>query len=175
MGVSARAAVRRREPAIAAEWLRVYSAAFAHYPLRVRRMLDLRETDLSIDLSGTAWDSPLYLNPRNGVRFTSRVRPHKPSWRMFSALQWTRPGPPGCAAAPSAGTARRSISRPRFQSGPMAATASDILKIIFAVILPPLGVFLEVGFKGHFWLSILLTLLGFIPGIIHALYVILKH
>ncbi len=57
----------------------------------------------------------------------------------------------------------------------MAATATDIFKIIFAIILPPLGVFLEVGFKGHFWLSILLTLLGFIPGIIHALYVILKH
>ncbi|MFA5630433.1 MAG: YqaE/Pmp3 family membrane protein [Porticoccaceae bacterium] len=43
------------------------------------------------------------------------------------------------------------------------------------IILPPLGVFLEVGLKGHFWLNILLTLLGFVPGIIHALYVILKH
>lgn len=57
----------------------------------------------------------------------------------------------------------------------MAFTATDPIKILFAVLLPPLGVFLEVGLKGHFWLSILLTLLGFIPGIIHALYVILKH
>lgn len=57
----------------------------------------------------------------------------------------------------------------------MAVTAADPIKIIFAILLPPVGVFLEVGFKGHFWLSILLTLLGFIPGIIHALYVILKH
>lgn len=57
----------------------------------------------------------------------------------------------------------------------MAVTATDIFKIIFAFLLPPLGVFMEVGFRGHFWLSILLTLLGFIPGIIHALYVILKH
>lgn len=57
----------------------------------------------------------------------------------------------------------------------MPATASDIFKIIFAILLPPVGVFLEVGFKGHFWLNILLTLLGFVPGIIHALYVILKH
>ncbi|WP_193061014.1 MULTISPECIES: YqaE/Pmp3 family membrane protein [unclassified Halomonas] len=38
-----------------------------------------------------------------------------------------------------------------------------------------LGVFFEVGFKGHFWLNIILTLFGFIPGIIHAFYVILKH
>lgn len=57
----------------------------------------------------------------------------------------------------------------------MAFTATDLIKMIFAVILPPVGVFLEVGFKGHFWLNILLTLLGFIPGVIHAFYVILKH
>jgi uncharacterized membrane protein YqaE (UPF0057 family) len=56
----------------------------------------------------------------------------------------------------------------------MPATATDIIKILAAIFLPPLGVFLEVGLKGHFWLNILLTLLGFIPGIIHALYVILK-
>jgi uncharacterized membrane protein YqaE (UPF0057 family) len=58
---------------------------------------------------------------------------------------------------------------------PMALTATDPIKILFAILLPPLGVFLEVGFKGHFWLNILLTLFGFVPGIIHALYVILKH
>ena len=57
----------------------------------------------------------------------------------------------------------------------MPLTATDPIKIIFAIILPPLGVFLEVGFKGHFWLNILLTIFGFVPGIIHGLYVILKH
>ena len=62
---------------------------------------------------------------------------------------------------------RRSRTRP--------FTATDPIKIIFAILLPPVGVFLEVGFKGHFWLNILLTLLGYIPGIIHALYVIFKH
>lgn len=57
----------------------------------------------------------------------------------------------------------------------MPVTGTDIFKVIFAIILPPLGVFMEVGFKGHFWLNILLTILGYIPGIIHALYVIMKH
>lgn len=57
----------------------------------------------------------------------------------------------------------------------MAFTATDPIKIIFAILLPPVGVFMEVGLKGHFWLNILLTLLGFIPGIIQALYVIMKH
>ncbi|MEX2515300.1 MAG: YqaE/Pmp3 family membrane protein [Gammaproteobacteria bacterium] len=57
----------------------------------------------------------------------------------------------------------------------MAVTVTDPIKIICAILLPPLGVFLEVGPTGHFWLNILLTLLGFIPGVVHALYVILKH
>lgn len=48
----------------------------------------------------------------------------------------------------------------------------DIVKIILAVILPPLGVFLEVGLGKHFWINVVLTLLGFIPGIIHAVYII---
>ncbi|KAG6209984.1 hypothetical protein E4U35_006277 [Claviceps purpurea] len=52
--------------------------------------------------------------------------------------------------------------------------ALDICKIILAVILPPVGVFLEVGCGSHLLINILLTILGYIPGIIHALYVILK-
>lgn len=48
---------------------------------------------------------------------------------------------------------------------------SDILKIILAVILPPLGVFLERGCGADLLINILLTILGYIPGIIHALYV----
>ena len=51
----------------------------------------------------------------------------------------------------------------------------DLLRIIAAVILPPLGVFLQVGIGGAFWLNILLTLLGYIPGIIHAVYIIAKR
>lgn len=49
---------------------------------------------------------------------------------------------------------------------------SDALKIILAVILPPLGVLMEVGFTFQFWLNIALTLLGFLPGVVHAVYII---
>ncbi|MDP0490096.1 MAG: YqaE/Pmp3 family membrane protein [Verrucomicrobiota bacterium JB023] len=51
----------------------------------------------------------------------------------------------------------------------------DLLRIIVAVLLPPLGVFFQVGFGMHFWLNIVLTLLGYIPGIIHAVYIILTR
>lgn len=55
------------------------------------------------------------------------------------------------------------------------STLGDLVKILFAILLPPLGVFLEVGLTKHFWINILLTLLGFLPGVIHAVYVIAKH
>ena len=51
----------------------------------------------------------------------------------------------------------------------------EFLKIIFAVILPPLGVFFQVGIGKHFWINILLTILGYIPGIVHAIWVIAKN
>ncbi|HYD29403.1 MAG TPA: YqaE/Pmp3 family membrane protein [Azospirillaceae bacterium] len=51
----------------------------------------------------------------------------------------------------------------------------DVLRILLAILLPPLGVFLQVGLGLQFWINILLTLLGYIPGIIHAIYIILKY
>lgn len=51
---------------------------------------------------------------------------------------------------------------------------ADVIRILLAILLPPVGVFLEVGLGLHFWLNILLTLMGYIPGIIHAVWVILR-
>lgn len=50
-----------------------------------------------------------------------------------------------------------------------------IIRIVLAVILPPAGVFLTVGFGAQFWINILLTLLGYIPGIVHAIWVIARR
>ncbi|MBL4538627.1 YqaE/Pmp3 family membrane protein [Oceanicaulis alexandrii] len=52
------------------------------------------------------------------------------------------------------------------------ATGGDILRLILAILLPPLGVFFQVGLSLHFWLNIVLTLFGYIPGIIHAVWII---
>ena len=51
----------------------------------------------------------------------------------------------------------------------------DAIRILVAILLPPLGVFLQVGFGMHFWLNIVLTLLGYIPGIIHAVWIIVTR
>ncbi|MBD1848765.1 YqaE/Pmp3 family membrane protein [Leptolyngbya sp. FACHB-711] len=51
----------------------------------------------------------------------------------------------------------------------------NLIRIICAIFLPPLGVFLTVGIGSAFWINLLLTLLGYIPGIIHAIWIIAKH
>lgn len=53
-------------------------------------------------------------------------------------------------------------------------TERDLAEIILSVILPPLGVALEVGITKQFWINVLLTLLGYIPGVVHAVYIIAK-
>jgi uncharacterized membrane protein YqaE (UPF0057 family) len=51
----------------------------------------------------------------------------------------------------------------------------DAIRVLFSILIPPVGVFLQVGFGVHFWLNILLTLLGYFPGLIHALIIILRE
>ena len=46
---------------------------------------------------------------------------------------------------------------------------------ILACILPPLAVGIkEEACNGHFWLSVLLTIILFIPGVLHALYIVCR-
>jgi uncharacterized membrane protein YqaE (UPF0057 family) len=51
----------------------------------------------------------------------------------------------------------------------------DLIRILLAILLPPVGVFLQVGLGLQFWLNILLTLLGYIPGIVHAVWIIARR
>jgi uncharacterized membrane protein YqaE (UPF0057 family) len=48
----------------------------------------------------------------------------------------------------------------------------DVLRILLAILLPPLGVFMQVGLGGQFWINVVLTLLGYLPGVVHAVYII---
>ncbi|MDQ3327052.1 MAG: YqaE/Pmp3 family membrane protein [Chloroflexota bacterium] len=49
------------------------------------------------------------------------------------------------------------------------------LRLVLSILIPPLGVFLTVGIGLHFWLSIVLTILGYIPGLVHAIWIISTH
>ncbi len=57
----------------------------------------------------------------------------------------------------------------------MSSSSADLLRIIISVLLPPLGVFLQEGLGTQFWLNVLLTLLGYIPGLVHAIWIIARR
>lgn len=47
-------------------------------------------------------------------------------------------------------------------------------RVAAAVLLPPLGVYLARGARQEFLVACGLTLLGFLPGVIHALWIVLR-
>lgn len=50
----------------------------------------------------------------------------------------------------------------------------NVLRIVLAIFLPPVAAFLTVGIGLHFWLNLILTLCFFVPGVIHALWLVVK-
>jgi uncharacterized membrane protein YqaE (UPF0057 family) len=50
-----------------------------------------------------------------------------------------------------------------------------LVRFLLGLVVPPLGVFLTVGIGPTFFINILLTLLGWLPGSIHAVWVIAKR
>ncbi|XP_010273656.1 PREDICTED: hydrophobic protein OSR8-like [Nelumbo nucifera] len=55
----------------------------------------------------------------------------------------------------------------------MATRTEMFCEILIAILLPPLGVFLRHGCCSvEFCICLLLTMLGYIPGIIYAIYAI---
>lgn len=50
-----------------------------------------------------------------------------------------------------------------------------VLKYLLAIVLPPVAVLFTYGISSALAINILLTLLGWLPGSIHALWAISKH
>jgi len=48
----------------------------------------------------------------------------------------------------------------------------QILKILLSIFLPPVAAFLQVGITKHFWINLVLCLLGGVPGMVHALWLV---
>jgi uncharacterized membrane protein YqaE (UPF0057 family) len=53
-----------------------------------------------------------------------------------------------------------------------AEATTDFLRIIVAYFLPPLAVMWQVGLRGAFWLNLLFTLFFYVPGIVHAIWIV---
>jgi uncharacterized membrane protein YqaE (UPF0057 family) len=50
-----------------------------------------------------------------------------------------------------------------------------LVRFLLGIFLPPVGVFLTYGPGPTLLINILLTLLGWVPGSIHAVWAIAKH
>ncbi|MGJ3249008.1 MAG: YqaE/Pmp3 family membrane protein [Elainellaceae cyanobacterium] len=50
-----------------------------------------------------------------------------------------------------------------------------LLRIILGILVPPVAIFLTYGLSSTLLISILLTLLGWLPGSIHAVWAIVKY
>jgi uncharacterized membrane protein YqaE (UPF0057 family) len=46
--------------------------------------------------------------------------------------------------------------------------------IVAAVLLPPLAIFVSRGLDRLFWIGVLLTIVGWVPGVLFALLVVLR-
>ena len=44
-----------------------------------------------------------------------------------------------------------------------------MFRTLLAILLPPVSVYARTGMGRAFWLNLLLTLLGYVPGVVHAL------
>lgn len=51
----------------------------------------------------------------------------------------------------------------------------QLLRYLLAIVLPPVAIFFTYGFSFTLIVSIALTLLGWVPGMIHAVWAISKH
>lgn len=53
-------------------------------------------------------------------------------------------------------------------------TSTKLLAIIVALFFPPVGLAIHEGVTRRFWICLLLTIIFFVPGLIYALWFILK-
>jgi uncharacterized membrane protein YqaE (UPF0057 family) len=50
----------------------------------------------------------------------------------------------------------------------------NLVKLLLSILLPPVGVYMNSGVSSALFINIALTLLGWVPGIIHALWILTK-
>ncbi|WP_367271852.1 YqaE/Pmp3 family membrane protein [Ponticaulis sp.] len=47
--------------------------------------------------------------------------------------------------------------------------------MLLAIIFPPLAVFLMYGFRGEFWLNLLLLIFFYVPSLVHAVWLVARR
>lgn len=53
-------------------------------------------------------------------------------------------------------------------------TRAESVAVVAAILLPPLGVFLDQGITPNFWMAALFTIFFFFPGMLFAMFTVLR-
>ncbi|MEL6344846.1 MAG: YqaE/Pmp3 family membrane protein [Myxococcota bacterium] len=48
----------------------------------------------------------------------------------------------------------------------------NIVRLVLAILLPPVAAYLQVGTSKHFWINIVACFIGGLPGIAHAIWLV---
>lgn len=68
------------------------------------------------------------------------------------------------------GHSRASFERRSFEDSSPGAPVSSLIRILLAIFIPPIAVLVTNGFGLQFLLNIVLWILGWLPGTVHALW-----
>ncbi|KZT10532.1 UPF0057-domain-containing protein [Laetiporus sulphureus 93-53] len=74
---------------------------------------------------------------------------------------------PSYGATTTTGTTTAAPAKP-------VSPMSDVMLYFLALFIPPLAVFFKRGLTADFWINVCLWILGWIPGVLHAWYIIAK-
>jgi uncharacterized membrane protein YqaE (UPF0057 family) len=56
----------------------------------------------------------------------------------------------------------------------MSNSTDKLIKIIVAVIFPPVAIDLHEGISKQFWICLVLTIIFFLPGMVYAIWIVTK-
>jgi uncharacterized membrane protein YqaE (UPF0057 family) len=56
----------------------------------------------------------------------------------------------------------------------MSNSTDKLIKIIVAVIFPPVAIALHEGISKQFWICLFLTIIFFLPGMVYAIWIVTK-
>jgi len=70
---------------------------------------------------------------------------------------------------------KKAAYNPGYADETKRLSGSQKLLSIVCLLLPPLAVALHTGINHHFWIDVVLTILGFIPGVVYGVIIILTH
>ncbi|KAK4640704.1 plasma membrane proteolipid Pmp3 [Podospora bellae-mahoneyi] len=139
---------------------------------------------MGMDTGITGGTSSSSANPMQQPAYTDNTKPHTNDY--YAAPPASSSAGVGAGATPTThpvgmdhtnrdSMASTAVPPATTSMSSSSFTGSDVILLIMAIFLPPVAVFLKRGCDAHFFINILLTILAWLPGMIHAFYVVVRY